>query len=95
MAVGSGAVPPAVPTSVVGGRSGGPPPGAAAATAYAVLSPAWRILAVEGLAALTPMRLHLETGAARTTFYRHWPDPAGGQPPPVSRSSRMAALFMQ
>ena len=39
-----------------------------------MLSTAWRILTEEGITALTPTRLHAETGVARTTIYRHWPD---------------------
>jgi AcrR family transcriptional regulator len=39
-----------------------------------VLTAAWRILTDEGITALTPTRLHAETGVARTTIYRHWPD---------------------
>ena len=31
------------------------------------------ILIEEGAHALTPLRLHQETGVARTTIYRHWP----------------------
>lgn len=30
----------------------------------------------EGPAALTPVRIHRESGVARTTIYRHWPTPA-------------------
>ncbi len=56
-------------------RPGGRPRGPSAATRYAVLSAAWRILADEGISALTPTRLHDETGVARTTIYRHWPEP--------------------
>ena len=55
-------------------RSSGRPRGPSSATQYAVLSAAWRILADEGITALTPTRLHAETGVARTTIYRHWPD---------------------
>lgn len=35
-----------------------------------------RIFLSEGGAALTPTRLHQETGVARATIYRNWPDPA-------------------
>ncbi|MFV0524496.1 MAG: TetR/AcrR family transcriptional regulator [Acidimicrobiales bacterium] len=40
-----------------------------------VLPAARRVLAVEGPAALTPSRLHQETGVSRATIYRHWPSP--------------------
>ncbi|MEM9465367.1 MAG: TetR/AcrR family transcriptional regulator [Actinomycetota bacterium] len=55
-------------------RPAGRPRGPSSATEYAVLSAAWRILTDEGITALTPTRLHAETGVARTTIYRHWPD---------------------
>lgn len=55
-------------------RRSGRPRGPSSATEYAVLSTAWRILTEEGITALTPTRLHAETGVARTTIYRHWPD---------------------
>ena len=57
-------------------RPSGRPRGPSSATQYAVLSAAWRILTDEGITALTPTRLHAETGVARTTIYRHWPDAA-------------------
>ncbi|MEM9520480.1 MAG: TetR/AcrR family transcriptional regulator [Actinomycetota bacterium] len=57
-----------------GSRPSGRPRGPSSATQYAVLSAAWRILTDEGITALTPTRLHTETGVARTTIYRHWPD---------------------
>ena len=57
-------------------RLPGRPRGPSAATQYAILSTSWRILADEGITALTPTRLHAETGVARTTIYRHWPNPA-------------------
>lgn len=57
-------------------RRSGRPRGPSAATEYAVLSAAWHILTDEGITALTPTRLHAETGVARTTIYRHWPDPS-------------------
>lgn len=44
-------------------------------TADAVLTAAFHLLVTEGLAAITPTRLHQETGVARTTIYRHWPEP--------------------
>ncbi|MFV0259417.1 MAG: helix-turn-helix domain-containing protein [Acidimicrobiales bacterium] len=40
-----------------------------------VLPAARRLLAVEGPAALTPSRLHQETGVSRATIYRHWASP--------------------
>ncbi|MEM7337336.1 MAG: TetR/AcrR family transcriptional regulator C-terminal ligand-binding domain-containing protein [Actinomycetota bacterium] len=33
------------------------------------------LLVTEGPTALTPVRIHRETGVARTTVYRHWPTP--------------------
>ena len=57
-------------------RRSGRPRGPSSATQYAVLSAAWRVLTDEGITALTPTRLHAETGVARTTIYRHWPDAA-------------------
>lgn len=41
-----------------------------------MLQAAFALLANEGPAALTPVRIHRETGVARTTVYRHWPTPA-------------------
>lgn len=43
-------------------------------TVETVLTSAFRILIGEGAHALTPQRLHHETGVARTTIYRHWPE---------------------
>ncbi len=55
---------------------GGRPAGPTDDTAEQVLQAAFRLLATEGAAALTPVRIHRETGVARTTVYRHWPTPA-------------------
>lgn len=41
-----------------------------------MLETAFRLLIQEGPAALTPVRIHQESGVARTTIYRHWPTPA-------------------
>ena len=45
-------------------------------TVEAVLTVAFRILINEGAHALTPQRVHRETGIARTTIYRNWPETA-------------------
>ncbi len=42
-------------------------------TEEAVLPHAFRILVADGANALTPQRLHAESGVARTTIYRNWP----------------------
>ncbi len=42
-------------------------------TLETVLTAAFRILISEGAHALTPQRVHRETGIARTTIYRNWP----------------------
>ena len=39
-----------------------------------VFTYAFRILIAEGAHALTPQRLHRESGIARTTIYRNWPE---------------------
>ena len=52
-----------------------PRTGPSAETADTVLTAAFHLLVDEGIAALTPSRLHQETGVARTTIYRHWPAP--------------------
>ncbi len=54
----------------------GRPPGPSGDTLEAVLRAAFELLVTEGPEALTPTRLHQETGVARTTIYRHWPTPA-------------------
>lgn len=41
-----------------------------------VFTHAFRLLINEGAHAITANRLHQETGIARTTIYRHWPEPA-------------------
>lgn len=41
-----------------------------------MLTAAFRILIEEGAHALTPQRVHRETGVARTTIYRNWPGTA-------------------
>ncbi|WP_372734688.1 TetR/AcrR family transcriptional regulator [Nocardioides sp.] len=51
----------------------GRPAGPAEATEEVVLTAALDLLLVEGVAALTPQRLHQETGVSRSTIYRHWP----------------------
>lgn len=56
--------------------TGGRPPGPTDETRERVLQAAFRLLVSEGSAELTPVRLHRETGVARTTIYRHWPSPA-------------------
>lgn len=45
-------------------------------TVETVFTSAFRVMIAEGAHALTPYRLHQETGIARTTIYRHWPEPA-------------------
>lgn len=55
---------------------GGRPAGPTEATLQQVLVAAFRLLAEEGPHEVTPVRIHAETGIARTTIYRHWPTPA-------------------
>ena len=57
-------------------RASGRPPGPHDDTLGKLLPVALRIFLSEGGAALTPTRLHQETGVARATMYRNWPDPA-------------------
>ena len=57
-------------------RSRGRPPGATDETRERVLQAAFHLLATEGPAAVTPLRINRETGVARTTIYRHWPTPS-------------------
>ncbi len=57
-------------------RAAGRPPGPHDDTLGKLLPAALRIFLSEGGAALTPTRLHQETGVARATIYRNWPDPA-------------------
>lgn len=54
----------------------GRPPGPHDHTLAKLLPAALRLLVDEGGAALTPTRLHAETGVARATIYRNWPGPA-------------------
>ncbi len=54
----------------------GRPPGPHGDTLAKLLPVALRLFLEEGGAALTPTRLHTETGVARATIYRNWPDPA-------------------
>ncbi|MEM9562840.1 MAG: TetR/AcrR family transcriptional regulator [Actinomycetota bacterium] len=56
--------------------TGGRPPGPTDETRERVLQAAFRLLVSEGSGELTAVRLHRETGVARTTIYRHWPTPA-------------------
>ncbi|MEM7274302.1 MAG: TetR/AcrR family transcriptional regulator [Actinomycetota bacterium] len=56
--------------------SGGRPAGPTDETRERVLQAAFRLLVTDGPAGLTPVKLHRETGVARTTIYRHWPNPA-------------------
>lgn len=53
----------------------GRPAGPTDETASQVLHAAFALLSKEGPAALTPVRIHQESGVARTTVYRHWPTP--------------------
>ncbi|MEM7340271.1 MAG: TetR/AcrR family transcriptional regulator [Actinomycetota bacterium] len=57
-------------------RPVGRPPGPHDDTLGKLLPTALRLFLAEGAAALTPTRLHRETGVARATIYRNWPDPA-------------------
>ncbi|MEM9035064.1 MAG: TetR/AcrR family transcriptional regulator C-terminal ligand-binding domain-containing protein [Actinomycetota bacterium] len=72
-------------------RPVGRPPGPHEDTLAKILPVALRLFLDEGGAALTPTRLHQETGVARATIYRNWPDAAdlievmlsrATQPPP-------------
>lgn len=45
-------------------------------TLETVLTAAFRLLIAEGAHSITANRIHQETGIARTTIYRHWPEPA-------------------
>ncbi|MEM8746900.1 MAG: TetR/AcrR family transcriptional regulator C-terminal ligand-binding domain-containing protein [Actinomycetota bacterium] len=54
----------------------GRPPGPHDDTLAKLLPAALRLFLSEGGAALTPTRLHKETGVARATIYRNWPEPA-------------------
>ena len=57
-------------------RRVGRPPGPHEDTLDKLLPTALRLFLDEGGAALTPTRLHRETGIARATIYRNWPEPA-------------------
>ncbi|MEO1064916.1 MAG: TetR-like C-terminal domain-containing protein [Actinomycetota bacterium] len=54
----------------------GRPPGPHGDTLAKLLPVALRLFLDEGGAALTPTRLHQESGIARATIYRNWPEPA-------------------
>ncbi len=54
----------------------GRPPGPHDDTLHKLLRSALPLFLNEGGAALTPTRLHKETGIARATIYRNWPEPA-------------------
>ncbi|MEM9713791.1 MAG: TetR/AcrR family transcriptional regulator C-terminal ligand-binding domain-containing protein [Actinomycetota bacterium] len=54
----------------------GRPPGPHGDTLGKLLPTALRLFIEEGGAALTPTRLHQETGVGRATIYRNWPEPA-------------------
>lgn len=56
-------------------RPVGRPPGPHDDTLAKILPCALRLFLDEGGAALTPTRLHRETGIARATIYRNWPAP--------------------
>jgi AcrR family transcriptional regulator len=77
-------------------RRVGRPPGPHNNTLDKLLPVARRLLIDEGGASLTPTRLHKETGIARATIYRNWPEPAdlieimlglATQPPPTGAFS--------
>ena len=57
-------------------RPVGRPPGPHDDTLGKLLPRALELFLEEGGAALTPTRLHKETGVARATIYRNWPEPA-------------------
>ena len=54
----------------------GAPAGPRPSTLELVLYTAFQLLIAEGASAVTANRLHKETGVARTTIYRHWPQPS-------------------
>ena len=54
----------------------GRPPGPHEDTLAKLLPTALKLFLEEGGASLTPTRLHKETGVARATIYRNWPEPA-------------------
>ncbi|MFD3940207.1 TetR/AcrR family transcriptional regulator, partial [Streptomyces sp. NPDC058618] len=53
----------------------GRPKGPTSATETVVLTAALQLLLTEGAEALSAQRLHVATGVARSTIYRHWPTP--------------------
>ncbi|MEM9520477.1 MAG: TetR-like C-terminal domain-containing protein [Actinomycetota bacterium] len=57
-------------------RPVGRPPGPHDDTLSKLLPRALQLFLDEGGAALTPTRLHKETGVSRATIYRNWPEPA-------------------
>lgn len=57
-------------------RPVGRPPGPHGDTLAKLLPVALRLFLDEGGAALTPTRLHQESGVARATIYRNWPEAA-------------------
>ncbi|MEM9465366.1 MAG: TetR-like C-terminal domain-containing protein [Actinomycetota bacterium] len=57
-------------------RPVGRPPGPHDDTLAKLLPRALQLFLDEGGAALTPTRLHKETGVSRATIYRNWPEPA-------------------
>ena len=59
-----------------GRRKVGRPSGPHGDTLAKLLPVALRLFLEEGGAALTPTRLHKETGLGRPTIYRNWPEPA-------------------
>ncbi len=56
-------------------RSVGRPPGPHDDTLSKLLPVALRLFLAEGGSALSPTRLHRETGISRATIYRNWPEP--------------------
>ncbi len=57
-------------------RPVGRPPGPHDDTLGKLMPRALQLFLDEGGAALTPTRLHKETGVSRATIYRNWPEPA-------------------
>ena len=57
-------------------KPAGRPPGPHDHTLAKILPTALRLFIDEGGVALTPTRLHRETGVSRATIYRNWPEPA-------------------
>ena len=67
----------------------GRPPGPHEDTLAKLLPAALRLFLDEGGQALTPTRLHRETGVSRATIYRNWPDPADLIEVMVQRATRL------